>query len=112
MVRYHRPATTKAEFVSHYLADHPPLLAKLPEIRSVLCYLPLETLATPALPSADIMIGNEVAFDSPETQRRNGLAGSRRTARTLPHISQVHRPQHALSDDARRRIHLPRGSHS
>ena len=66
MVRYHRPADDEAEFVSHYLADHPPLLAKLPEIRSVLCYLPLDALATPALPTANIMIGNEVAFDSPE----------------------------------------------
>ena len=62
VVRYHRPADDEAEFVSHYLADHPPLLAKLPEIRSVLCYLPLDTLATPALPTANIMIGNEVAF--------------------------------------------------
>src|SRR5229473_1325944 len=47
VVRYHRPADDEAEFVSHYLADHPPLLAKLPEIRSVLCYLPLDALATP-----------------------------------------------------------------
>jgi uncharacterized protein (TIGR02118 family) len=66
VVRYHRPADDEAEFVSHYLADHPPLLAKLPKIRSVLCYLPLDALATPALPAADVMIGNEVAFDSPE----------------------------------------------
>jgi len=66
VVRYHRPADDEAAFVSHYLADHPPLLAKLPEIRSVLCYLPLDTLAAPALPTANVMIGNEVAFDSPE----------------------------------------------
>jgi hypothetical protein len=49
VVRYHRPRDAEAEFVSHYLADHPPLLAKLPQIRSVLCYLPLDALATPAL---------------------------------------------------------------
>ncbi len=66
VVRYHRPAENETEFVSHYIADHPPLLAKLPEIRSVLCYLPLDALATPALPTANTMIGNEVAFDSPE----------------------------------------------
>ena len=101
VVRYHRPADDEAEFVSHYLADHPPLLAKLPEIRSVLCYLPLDAPATPALPTANIMIGNEVAFEFARgLQRRDGLAGSRRTARALPYISQVHRPQHALSDDA------------
>jgi uncharacterized protein (TIGR02118 family) len=66
VVRYHRPADDEPAFVSHYLAGHPPLLAKLPEIRSVLCYLPLEMPTTPALPIADIMIGNEVAFDSAE----------------------------------------------
>jgi uncharacterized protein (TIGR02118 family) len=66
VVRYHRPADDEAEFVSHYLADHPPLLAKLPEIRSVLCYLPLDALATPVLPTSNVMIGNEVAFDTPE----------------------------------------------
>ena len=66
VVRYQRPADNEAEFVSHYVADHPPLLAKLPEIRSVLCYLPLDAPAAPALPTANTMIGNEVAFDSPE----------------------------------------------
>src|SRR5579862_8941765 len=65
VVRYHRPAENEAEFVSHYLADHPPLLAKFPEIRSVLCYLPLDKLAR-VLPTADNMLGNEVAFDTPE----------------------------------------------
>jgi uncharacterized protein (TIGR02118 family) len=65
VVRYHRPADDEAEFVAHYLADHPPLLAKLPGIRSVLCYLPLDPPAT-ALPTANIMLGNEVAFDSPD----------------------------------------------
>lgn len=65
VVRYHRPAEDEAEFVSHYLADHPPILGKLPQIRSVLCYLPLDALAHP-LPTAGYMLGNEVAFDSPD----------------------------------------------
>jgi uncharacterized protein (TIGR02118 family) len=66
VVRYHRPADDETEFVAHYLADHPPLLAKLPGIRSVLCYLPLDPPMTATLPTANIMLGNEVAFDSPE----------------------------------------------
>ena len=66
VVRYHRPAEDEAEFVSHYIDGHPPLLARLPGIRSVLCYLPLDALTTPALPTSNVMIGNEVAFDSPE----------------------------------------------
>ena len=64
MVRYHHPADNVAEFVSHYVADHPPILGKLPEIRSVLCYLPIAVAGV--LPPADYMIGNEVAFDSPD----------------------------------------------
>jgi hypothetical protein len=66
VVRYHHPAENVAEFVSHYIADHPPILGKLPQIRSVLCYLPIDVDIAGALPPADYMIGNEVAFDSPD----------------------------------------------
>jgi uncharacterized protein (TIGR02118 family) len=66
VVRYHHPAENVAEFVSHYVADHPPILGKLPKIRSVLCYLPLDQTAAAILPPADYMVGNEVVFDSPE----------------------------------------------
>jgi len=66
VVRYHHPAENVEEFVSHYIADHPPILGKLPEIRSVLCYLPIEQTAAAILPPADYMVGNEVVFDSPE----------------------------------------------
>jgi uncharacterized protein (TIGR02118 family) len=66
VVRYHHPAQNVAEFVSHYLADHPPILSKLPEIRSVLCYLPIEGGGSGVLPAANYMLGNEVAFDSPQ----------------------------------------------
>ncbi len=66
VVRYHHPAENVAEFVSHYVADHPPILGKLPQIRSVLCYLPVDTGASGMLAPADYMIGNEVAFDSPD----------------------------------------------
>jgi len=66
VVRYHHPAQDVALFISHYLADHPPILAKLPQIRSVLCYLPVDVAAPGILRPADYMLGNEVAFDSPE----------------------------------------------
>jgi hypothetical protein len=65
VVRYHHPAENVEEFVTHYIADHPPILGKLPEIRSVLCYLPIAS-APKALPPADYMVGNEVVFDTPE----------------------------------------------
>jgi uncharacterized protein (TIGR02118 family) len=66
VVRYHHPAENAAEFVSHYVADHPPILGKLPAIRSVLCYLPIDAGVSGILAPADYMIGNEVAFDSPD----------------------------------------------
>jgi hypothetical protein len=66
VVRYHHPAENVEEFVSHYIADHPPILGKLPEIRSVLCYLPFSSGAAAVLPPADYMVGNEVVFDTPE----------------------------------------------
>jgi hypothetical protein len=66
VVRYHHPADNVEQFVSHYIADHPPVLGKLPQIRSVLCYLPVTQTAAALLPPADYMVGNEVVFDSPE----------------------------------------------
>ena len=64
VVRYHRPAQDEAAFVANYLTGHPPLLAKLPRIRSILCYLPIEAPEIRPLAAADYMLGNEVAFDS------------------------------------------------
>jgi uncharacterized protein (TIGR02118 family) len=66
VVRYHRPAEDERAFVAHYLADHPALLSRLPNIRAVLCYLPIDWQDPNALTSADYMLGNEVAFDSIE----------------------------------------------
>ncbi len=66
VVRYHHPAENPAEFVAHYVADHPPILGKLPEIRAVLCYLPVVQTGSSVLPPAGYMVGNEVVFDSPE----------------------------------------------
>jgi uncharacterized protein (TIGR02118 family) len=66
VVRYHRPAEDEARFVANYLETHPPVLAQLPRIRSLLCYVPLRHQERGPLPAADYMIGNEVAFDSVE----------------------------------------------
>jgi len=62
VVRYHRPAADEAASVKNYVATHPPTLAKLPGIRSVMCYFPQDILM-PTVPTADTMIGNEVVFD-------------------------------------------------
>jgi hypothetical protein len=70
VVRYHRPADDEAAFVANYLATHPGTEAKLPGIRSIMCYLPLDDVPAGGvkdgpggLPPADYMIGNEVVFD-------------------------------------------------
>lgn len=73
VVRYHRPANDEAAFVKNYLATHPATEARLPGIRSIMCYLPLEEVHASDLPGAwtdvppaDYMIGNEVVFDDIE----------------------------------------------
>lgn len=66
VVRYHRPAADEAAFVANYIATHPTTQAKLPGIRGIMCYLPLDDVtAQPEhnLPVADYLIGNEVVFD-------------------------------------------------
>jgi hypothetical protein len=64
VVRYHRPADDEALFVRNYLATHPHTQAKLPAIRSILCYVPIGTsAATGRLAEPNYMIGNEVVFD-------------------------------------------------
>jgi hypothetical protein len=63
VVRYHRPAEDEVVFVRHYLDTHPLLLARLPRIRNVLCYMPLAWRHPAGAPAADYMLVNEVAFD-------------------------------------------------
>lgn len=66
VVRYQRPADDEAAFIANYLATHPVTQAKLPGIRSVMCYLPLDELRDRNLAGTDTMIGNEVVFDDLE----------------------------------------------
>lgn len=64
VVRYHRPAEDEAAFIDNYVATHPSSQARLPGIRAVLCYLPLDELrGAGPLADPDYMVGNEVAFD-------------------------------------------------
>jgi uncharacterized protein (TIGR02118 family) len=66
VVRYHRPAEDEAAFVRHYLDTHPSLLARLPRIRNVLCYVPLAWRHPAGIPIAEYILGNEVIFDHGE----------------------------------------------
>ena len=73
VVRYHRPVADEAAFIENYLATHPATQARLPRIRNIMCYLPLDDLpdsdrecAGHNLSAPDYMIGNEVVFDDIE----------------------------------------------
>lgn len=64
VVRYYKPAEDEAAFIENYVRSHPPTQAKLPGIRSIMCYFPRSDLACPGWPRLDYLIGNEVVFDS------------------------------------------------
>jgi len=63
VVRYHRPAEDEAVFIANYIATHPPTLARLPGIRNIMCYFPLERPNPAGLAKPGYMLGNEVVFD-------------------------------------------------
>jgi hypothetical protein len=63
-VRYFRPAEDEKAFTDFYVAHHPQVEAKFPGIRNIYCYLPVPRDNPTAVPVEDIMIGNEVVFDS------------------------------------------------
>jgi hypothetical protein len=63
VVRYHRPADDEAAFIANYVATHPPTLARLPGIRNVMCYFPLDLPNPAGLARAGYMLGNEVVLD-------------------------------------------------
>ena len=64
VVRYYPPAEDEQAFIDFYVSHHPQILAKLPKIRNVLCYLRLDWKDSAGIERADTMIGNEVVFDS------------------------------------------------
>jgi uncharacterized protein (TIGR02118 family) len=66
LVAYQGPAEDEAAWHAHYLADHPPLMARLPGIRELEVYLPLTWRCPPRLTPRRHLQRNKVAFDSPE----------------------------------------------
>ncbi|MFT7265658.1 MAG: hypothetical protein ACI9A2_003745, partial [Halioglobus sp.] len=64
VVRYYGPVENQAEFVDFYTKNHPPLLAKFPDIRNVLCYLPMDYEQAGNIGDDSLVIGNEVVFDN------------------------------------------------
>ena len=66
LVAYEGPADDEAAWLSHYLAHHPPLMARLPGIRELEIYTPLGWRCPPQLRRVRHLQRNKVAFDSRE----------------------------------------------
>lgn len=64
VVRYYPPAENEQAFIDFYVSHHPQILAKLPRIRNVLCYLRLDWTDPAGIERANTMLGNEVVFDT------------------------------------------------
>jgi uncharacterized protein (TIGR02118 family) len=66
LVAYEGPADDEAAWLSNYLEHHPPLMARLPGIRELEIYTPLEWRCPPQLRRVRHLQRNKVAFDSRE----------------------------------------------
>ena len=64
LVAYEGPADDEAAWLGHYLKHHPPLMARLPGIRELEIYTPLEWRCPPTLERMRHLQRNKVAFDS------------------------------------------------
>ncbi len=62
VVRYFEPIVEAKKFRDFYVANHPPILARFPDVRNVLCYLPIDA-DFGDFSAARVALGNEVVFD-------------------------------------------------
>ena len=63
LVAYEGPAVDEKAWHAHYLAQHPPIMARLPGIRRLEVYLPIEWNCPAAWRRETCMQRNKVAFD-------------------------------------------------
>ena len=63
LVAYEGPADDEAAWHAHYLAHHPPIMARLPGIRELEVYLPIDWRCPASLARVRHMQRNKVAFD-------------------------------------------------
>ena len=66
MVRYFAPVSDEKLFRSYYLENHPPIMADMPGIRNVFCYVPVDWTSPIKIPGSGCILGNEVVFDDLE----------------------------------------------
>jgi len=63
LVAYEGPAQNEAAWLAHYLEHHPPLMRKLPQIRELEIYTPLDWRCPSPLKRVRHLQRNKVAFD-------------------------------------------------
>lgn len=63
LVAYEGPADDEPAWLAYYLEHHPPLMRKLPHIRELEIYTPIEWRCPPALQRVRHLQRNKVAFD-------------------------------------------------
>lgn len=66
LVAYDGPAQDENAWHAHYLAHHPPIMAKLPGLRELEVYTRIDWICPAAWRRLDCMQRNKVSFDSPE----------------------------------------------
>ena len=66
LVAYEGKAEDENAWHAYYLAHHPSLMAKLPGIRELEIYTPVQWVCPPGWRRTECMQRNKVAFDSPE----------------------------------------------
>jgi len=64
LVAYEGPAEDEAAWLAHYLEHHPPLMAKLPQIRELEIYTPADWRCPAPLHRVRHLQRNKVAFDN------------------------------------------------
>jgi uncharacterized protein (TIGR02118 family) len=64
LVAYEGPAEDESAWLAYYLEHHPPLMAKLPGVRELEIYTPLDWHSPPAWRCVRHLQRNKVAFDS------------------------------------------------
>ena len=67
VVRYYGPVKDGSNFVDYYINHHPQIAANFPDIRNVLCYLPVDWRSMDEIKDDRLIIGNEVVFDDLES---------------------------------------------
>ena len=81
VVRYSQPILDEKKFVKFYLTHHPQVLAHMPAIRNILCYVPLNWDDPLDLPNSNYIVGNEVVFDSLKDLKMALKSNARKRAR-------------------------------